>query len=218
MKKNNKYIWFLLIIIFLTLLSRPTVSVNEPFFNRKKIILMGDSMLKNNQYVKPKQSVEYLLKQKHSNTLIVAKDNSHIANLPEQFNKIKSSIDKHTEIIISIGGNDILYYNQNKHINKYYYNRIDRLFTLFEKTIKKLFKDTKATVYFLNIYYPKSNSYKKYHNLISEWNQKLKMFTKKHKYHLIEVDKLFRHATDFTNDIEPSYQGSKLLVHKILNL
>ena len=64
----------------------------------------------------------------------------------------------------------------------------------------------------------KNDKFKKYENQIATWNHLLKQFVHKYNYNLIEIDKLFRHKKDFTNDIEPSYQGGKLLVNKIINI
>lgn len=179
---------------------------------------MGDSLFKNNNYVKPEQSIEFLLKKKNKNSIIVAQDSSHISDLNTQFDKIKNMITSNTKIFISIGGNDILYYNQNKHIDNKLYNKSSEIFKFFKKTIRHLFKDTKAKLYFMNIYYPKSDKFKKYENQIATWNHLLKQFTQKYDYNLIEIDKLFRHKKDFTNEIEPSYQGGNLLVNKIINI
>ena len=41
----------------------------EFFSTKKTIILAGDSIFKNNNYVKHNQSVEYLVKLKHNNTI-----------------------------------------------------------------------------------------------------------------------------------------------------
>lgn len=216
MYKINYIVSACLVIIILMCISHNPHRLHEPFYSTPKLILMGDSILNNNSFVKKNYSVSAIVQKKVYNTVIVAKNNSYIHNLTSQFNKIKEDIHSKTKIFISIGIDDILYYNSHKYINKQFYKNIPALFNVFKTTIEKLFKDTKAQLYFLNIYYPIDNQYSKYYKYIAEWNTLLNQFTTSNSYKIIEIDKLFRHPSDFIESIEPSKTGSQLIANAIL--
>ena len=84
-------------------------SLKEGLTNDNYVILMGDSVLNNANYVPEGKSVVDILKTKLSNVLNVSKDGATISDLYGQLDKIPTKLNKaETYIFISAGGNDIL--------------------------------------------------------------------------------------------------------------
>ena len=89
-------------------------SLREGLTNNDNIVLIGDSILNNANYVPSGKSVFDILKTRTNNILNVAKDGATIIDLYEQLDKIPVELNKsETYLFISIGGNDIL----NKRLN-----------------------------------------------------------------------------------------------------
>ena len=78
--------------------------------NNYNIVLLGDSVFQNSNYVPKDKSIEYLLKERvpiHS--LVLAQDNATINLLYKQYKNMPTSMNhKNTNLYISIGGNDLL--------------------------------------------------------------------------------------------------------------
>ncbi len=78
--------------------------------NNYNIVLLGDSIFQNSNYVPKDKSIEYLLKERvpiHS--LVLAQDNATINLLYKQYKNMPTSMNqKDTNLYISIGGNDLL--------------------------------------------------------------------------------------------------------------
>ena len=63
--------------------------------NASNIVLLGDSIFQNKNYVPKHNSIEYLLKEKITiPSLVLAEDNATIFNLYQQYNKLPKSINK----------------------------------------------------------------------------------------------------------------------------
>ena len=192
-------------------------NITEAMTEQNKIILMGDSILKNDVYVTKGNSVGDLLHKYHANSLVVAEDGSTVYDLDKQYNKLKNvDISKNTTIVISIGGNDLLH--------AYAFNDINdktELYHIFNKymTFLKKIKNTYNCKYiFCTIYYPKNKSFLRYYDLIELWNSKLDNYVSTQQYNkIIYLDEKFDKEKHFTNDIEPSKYGSKIIVNSILS-
>ena len=197
-----------ILLILVILLNVNYKSHCEYFDNNSMIILMGDSIFKNNMYVRPHQSIEYLLKKAYHNSRVVAHDYAHINDLYGQYKHINQPIDKHTRIFISVGGNNIIDYNLTP-------EDIPFLFKTYTTLIHNLFPNVKQ-LYLCTIYYPPTSTYHKYYKHIAIWNKLLKQFTETTHYKLFEIHTLLKYNDDFVN-IEPSYIGGKKLVKKILS-
>ena len=86
-----------------------SLKIKEGLTNNNKVILMGDSVLNNSNYVSFGKSVVDILKTKTSNILNVSKDGGTINDLYSQLDKIPIDLNsEETYIFISVGGNDIL--------------------------------------------------------------------------------------------------------------
>jgi lysophospholipase L1-like esterase len=84
-------------------------SLKEGLTNINNVILLGDSVLNNSNYVPSGKSVGDILNSKLSNVLNLAKDGATINDLYRQLDDIPIELDKaETFVFISAGGNDIL--------------------------------------------------------------------------------------------------------------
>jgi hypothetical protein len=108
---RNKIVTFFVIIISIIIIFTCAYfhSLKEGLTNNDKVILMGDSVLNNSNYVPLDKSVINILKTKTNNILNVAKDGATINDLYEQLDKIPMDFNRaDTYVFISVGGNDIL--------------------------------------------------------------------------------------------------------------
>ena len=188
----------------------------ENFNSNKNLILMGDSVFRNDNYVDTGHSIKDIFNKDLKNVIVVAQDNAVINDIKYQFKKIpKSMNNSNTKLIVSIGGNDLLnYYKSNDVTDKKY---IDTLFQNYQSNIEYLITNSKYEIVLCNIYYPKAESFKRYHKIISIWNEKVKNFSSKSNLELIELDKIVDQKHYFTNDIEPSFRGGLVIRNHILN-
>ena len=84
-------------------------SLKEGLTNNDNIILIGDSILNNSNYVSEGKSVFDILKTKTNKVFNVAKDGATISDLYSQLDKIPLDLNmSETYVFISTGGNDIL--------------------------------------------------------------------------------------------------------------
>ena len=210
---------FVIIFVFATHLAN---SYKETFQNTdpKNIILIGDSIFKNNAYVPYGSSIEAQLKNcaPTKELLCLAQDNSTIMDvykqveqIPEQYN---ASI---TNIFLSVGGNDIL----ENYV--YDYTDLDNMQTLnnsfieYKKLIKTIqSKMPKATLVILDIYYPNNKRFKSFYPLISEWNNLIYEYAKNNNIQVIKISNTLTDVDDFSFAIEPSSIGGNKIVNELL--
>jgi len=224
MKQNYLYI-FIIILLFTLFIYLYLNTFYESFEQRKQqtIVLMGDSILKNDSYVSDGMSVEDLLREKNKKVLCLAVDDSKIIDVYEQLFKIPINLNNNnTTIFLSIGGNDILsqYVRNDTDITN-----TDALMTIFiayKKLIKSIqTKLPNANLILMDIYYPNNLIYKQYHNIISEWNNLLYNYSNELKnniYTVLKISSIVTQPEDFTFGIEPSSSGSKKIVDLILEV
>ena len=122
MKKRNKMgtkfvliatLLFSVIIVCLIQSSR----IQEGLEDYNKVVLLGDSIFKNNSYVGEENSIEYLLKTR-IDSLVLAKDNSLIKDVLSQYKNVPNKYNEpNTYLFVSTGGNDLL--------NGYHYSNGD---------------------------------------------------------------------------------------------
>lgn len=197
-------------------------SYKETFQNTdpKNIILLGDSIFKNNVYVPYGSSIEAQLKNRAptKELLCLAQDNSTIMDvykqveqIPEQYN---ASI---TSIFLSVGGNDIL----ENYV--YDYTDVDNMQTLnnsfieYKKLIKTIqSKMPKATLVILDIYYPDNKRFKSFYPIIDEWNNLIYEYAKTNNIRVIKISNILTDADDFSFAIEPSSIGGNKIVNELL--
>ena len=116
---NYFYIKLFILILFIIAVSYWNTycsSIIESFSSNKNsnktIVLLGDSILKNNSYVSDGKGVDNLIEERNKNNdniYSLAENNSKIVDIYSQIDKIPiESNNKSTIIFLSSGGNDIL--------------------------------------------------------------------------------------------------------------
>jgi len=214
-----KYLKFTsIIIIFISIVIIITCAyfkgLKEGLTNNDNIILMGDSVLNNSNYVSSGKSLYDILNIKMSNVLNVAKDESTINDLYIQLDKIPIELNKpETYIFISAGGNDILSKNT-KLTNK----DIKQLFDTYMDFVKALrVKLSNAKINIMNLYLPTNPRYQSYKKIIDKWNSLLNEYSSKigEMYNVVDLNSLLTTPEDFIYDIEPSETATEKIAHLI---
>ena len=184
--------------------------------NISTIVLLGDSMFKNNNYVPKEKSIEYLLKQHLSiQSLVLAQDNATINLLYQQYKSMPISMNnKNTNLYISIGGNDLLNVYENNDINDT--NLFDMIWNLYKITILNLSRITQCNIILTDIYYITDSNYARYIPIIEKWNANLYQFANNHNLKVFKISKLLTKPEDFTNGIEPSIIGGTKMVNSFI--
>ena len=210
------YIFLLVLISIIHIGGMVFRPLYEHFSITPNIVLLGDSILNNSNYVLSQYTVGNTIKknyQKSCKIIVKAADNATITSthhqlhtLLKQYPHINTS---NTYIFLSVGGNDILQLSPSF--------TIKMLFQQYKKlvsTIKASFNKTHLRL--VNIYYPHSPSYKKYYKDIEKWNHMLATYAKRHKLGIIMLDKNIKDKNDFVMDIEPSRKGAKIIAKMII--
>lgn len=194
----------------------------EGMFSRDKeniIILLGDSILKNNYYVGDDNSVENLLRQNTNNIIrCYAINDSKIYDIFSQINKIPIELNEtNTTIYISAGGNDILdKYVERKNVDLNNFESLNTFFGSYKKLIKTLKnKMNNCRIVALDVYYPTSTPYLPYRDLIREWNNKIYLFLRENNIEVLQISQLLTNSRDFIFDIEPSKEGGEKIANAI---
>lgn len=188
-------------------------SLKEGLTNNNTVILMGDSVLNNSNYVPQGKSVADILKSKLSKVINVAKDGATINDLYAQLDKLPVELNKsETYIFISAGGNDIL--NKRSELGS---SEVRRLFNTYMDFLKALrIKLGSANINIMNLYLPTNPRFQSYKQSIDEWNKLINEYSSKvgEMYNVVDLNSLLTTSEDFVYDIEPSESGSE----KIANL
>jgi lysophospholipase L1-like esterase len=189
-------------------------SLKEGLTNNDTVILMGDSVLNNANYVPAGKSVYDSLKSKLSKVINLAKDGATISDLYGQLDKIPVDLNNtNTYIFISAGGNDIL--NKRTELST---TEIRRLFDLYMEFLKALrTKLGSAKINLLNLYLPVNPRYQSYKTSIDQWNQLLQASSNKvgEMYNVVDLYGLLKTPEDFVYDIEPSESASDKIAYLI---
>ena len=194
--------------------------ISENFSNNNNIILLGDSILKNNNYVKNGLSIEDILREKkRDNLYCLAANNSTIVDIYSQLDNIPVEINNDkTTIFISSGGNDILsqYVDRDSDISNTHILNV--IFIAYKKLVKGIqTKMNKSKIVLIDIYYPTSNQFTQFHPIVKEWNKLIEKYANKNSFGLLQISKSVTSSDDFTLSIEPSEKGGEKIAHSILN-
>jgi lysophospholipase L1-like esterase len=191
--------------------------------NTKVIILLGDSILKNNPYVSDGKSIEDILSEKSNKKILnYAIDHAKIADVYSQLSQIPLDLNsQNTSIFLSAGGNDILTYYVDQENDITNTSQLTTLFESYIKLIKSIqMRLPKAKLFLIDIYFPYNDNYKKYHSIISEWNEMIYKYANNSENNItgiIRVSSFISHYQDFSFGIEPSSQGGKKIADSILS-
>ena len=176
-------------------------SFKEGLTNNDNIVLIGDSVLNNSNYVPSGKSVVDVLKSKTQNVFDFAKDGATISDCYGQLDKISTELNKsETYVFISAGGNDIL----------------NKRGQLTSAEIRKLFNDYMDFIKALRVKFT-TPRYQSYKSSIDQWNQLIKEYSSKigEMYNVINLDTLLTTTGDFVYDIEPSESASQKIANVI---
>jgi len=188
-------------------------SLKEGLTNNNTVILMGDSVLNNANYVPAGNSVYDYLKKKLNKVINLAKDGATINDLYTQLDKIPVDLNNtDTYIFISAGGNDIL--NKRTELTT---NEIRRLFDTYMDFLKALrVKLASTKINIINLYLPTNPRFQSYKTSIDQWNELINQYSDKigEMYNVVDLHSLLTTPEDFVYDIEPSESAS----NKIANL
>jgi hypothetical protein len=220
------YLYIFILSSFIILMSYwNTYNFKEGFNskNNRDIILMGDSILKNNAYVKDGNSIENLIIERNNETICLAEDHATIDDIFVQVNKLPVELNNpNTFIFLSAGGNNILshYVDQNQDITDT--SILKPMFGAYKNLIRSIqTRLPQAKIILLDIYYPDNLTYKQFHSIIKEWNSMIYDFAENPKNNIYGVIRISSHLTqneDFSFGIEPSSSGGKKIVDLILNM
>lgn len=186
-------------------------SLKEGLTNNNYIILMGDSVLNNSNYVPEGKSVYDNLKTKLNNVLNVAKDGATINDLYLQLDEIPIELNNtETYIFISAGGNNILNKQNNTDINQLFNSYLEFLNALRVKL-------SNVQINILNLYLPANPRFQSYKKSIDQWNNLINKNSSKvgNMYNVIDINSLLTTSSDFVYDIEPSESGSEKIANII---
>ena len=227
MKYFYLYMFFLSILIIAMAFWNTVTqkNINEGFTNtnNKSIVLMGDSILKNNSYVKDGKNIENLIIERNPKIYCYAEDHSKISDIFYQINKLPIELNTpNTYIFLSAGGNNILthYVDQNQDITDT--SILRPMFGAYKNLVKSIrTRLPQAKIILLDIYYPDNLQYKQFHSIIKEWNGMIYDFAENPKNKIYGVIRISSHLTqndDFSFGIEPSSSGGQKIANLILNM
>jgi hypothetical protein len=176
--------------------------------SNKTIILLGDSILNNSNYVESDETVSALIKKTclsdSKSVILKAQDNTKIYDV---YSQVDSLIDSYnietTYVFLSVGGNNML---DSKFVS------LDNLKEQYIKLVSYIHsKLPKSEIYLLGLYYPFDTRFHRYNSNIESWNN----FIKGTGYKNIMLDGLLTNKSDIIFSIEPSATGSKKIANEI---
>ncbi len=188
------------------------IKQTEGMKSNKKLILIGDSIFQNKNYVDKGESIEDILQDK---AFVLAKDNAKIVDIYSQINKINEDQNIKTNIIVvSAGGNDLDYlYKDLGNIDS-----LETIFTNYKKLIMDIDKKTKPQIVLSTIYYPTNKEYKPYWPVLEMWNKEVMKFAKENNFKIFHLHKYITKPNHFIEKIEPSKKGGKIIADNLLKL
>lgn len=214
------YLYIFILSIFIICVSYWN-TYREGFNSEKQnIVLLGDSIFKNDHYVSDGKSVhQLLLERTNGKTICLAKDDAFIANVYDQVNLIPEYLNStSTTIFLSVGGNDILSKAQNNSNNSQFLSTIFNNYKSLVKFIQSQLP--KANIVLCDIYYPNNSKYKQFYPIISEWNNMVQTFARDPENNfrgVFKISSILANPEDFIYEIEPSSIGSQKIVNTILS-
>jgi hypothetical protein len=204
----------LCIIVFMSWRNTNLAEGFEP--RTQTIVLLGDSILKNNVYVK-KGVDQFLNDSTDRDVLSLAQDGAVIGTTYKQLEHIPGDLNTNTTVcVLSVGGNNIIedYIKGSHQIEDN--EHLITLFDSYKDLVKRLReKMNKAAILLLDIYYPTDEQYKEYYPLIRRWNQMQSEFADTGD--VVKISKTLTQPRDFVFAIEPSDKGGKKIADSILS-
>ena len=200
-------------------------SIKETFTssNNRTIVLLGDSILKNNAYTSDGKGIDDLLLERNKQTYSYAVDNSNVVDVYNQINEIPIDLNTpSTTIFLSAGGNDILNHYKEGGGDIHDTSVLTTIFAAYKKMIKAIrSKMNQCKFVILDIYYPDNTKYTQYHPIIREWNKLIYDYANQQSNNIttvLKVSSMLTQNDDFTLSIEPSSSGGLKIADSILNI
>ena len=186
--------------------------LQEGLTNNPNIILIGDSVLNNSNYVD--KSVADVLKTKTPNVYNYATDGATIADCYKQLDKVSIELNKsNTYVFISAGGNNIL--NVRGQLSSDAIRKLFDTYLQFIESVKAKLPNVKINL--VNLYLPSNPRYQSYRTSVDLWNELIKENSTKVglMYNVVDIHNILTTANDFVYDIEPSEIGSEKIANAI---
>jgi len=206
------YIYLLILISIIHIGGIVFQPTYEHFPNTQNVVLLGDSILNNSGYVRSQYIVGNIIKKTYPKTIVLAADNATVSSTRNQIHALQQYPHLNTSntyLFLSVGGNDILQLSSTF--------TIEMLFEQYKKLVASILASfNKTHLRLVNIYYPHSSSYQKYHRAIEKWNLMLATFAMQQNLGIILLDKNLQDPNDFIMDIEPSQKGAKMIAKMIV--
>ena len=200
----------------------------ESFSSNKSsraIVLLGDSILKNNSYVPDGKAVDNIIEErvlkndKNIELYSLAENNSKIVDVYSQINKIPLDINnKSTTIFLSSGGNDILSFYVDQQGDTTDTGFLNTMLADYKKLIKSIqIRMDLCQIVLLDIYYPTSNQFTQYKPILEQWNSLIADYARENSFGLLQISHVVTSDDDFTLGIEPSEKGGEKIAQLILD-
>jgi hypothetical protein len=188
--------------------------------SNQTIVLLGDSILKNNSYVPDGKGVDNILQERSDkNVESIAENNSKIVDVYSQINKIPIELNnKTTTIFLSSGGNDILsfYVDQQGDTNDTGF--LNTMMAAYKKLVKSIqTRINLCQIVLLDIYYPTSNQFAQYKPILEKWNGLIATYAGENSLGLLQISQVVTSNDDFTLGIEPSEKGGEKIAQSIMD-
>ena len=194
-------------------------SSNKNINGNKTIVLLGDSILKNNSYVSEGKGVDNILEERKAIVVSLAENNSKIVDIYGQINKIPIDINNTSSFIfLSSGGNDILSFYVDQHGDTTDTGFLNTMLAAYKKLIKSIqTRMNNCQIVLVDIYYPTSNQFSQYRPIIEEWNTLIAKYARENSLGLLQISQSVTSTEDFTLGIEPSEKGGAKIAQLILD-
>ena len=200
----------------------------ESFSSNKSsraIVLLGDSILKNNSYVTDGKAVDNIIEErslkndKNIELYSLAENNSKIVDVYSQISKIPLSINnKSTTIFLSSGGNDILSFYVDQQGDTSDTGFLNTMLADYKKLIKSIqTRMDLCQIVLLDIYYPTSKQFAQYKPILEKWNSLIADYARENSFGLLQISHVVTSDDDFTLGIEPSEKGGEKIAQLILD-
>ena len=171
---------------------------------KKQIYCVGDSMLNNARYVDEGESVlDYLqlLGSESCNYVMLAKDGARLSDAFQQIDGLTMSDSESCTIVLSVGGNDILYGGVSVTLDTFFRRFLELIESIHIKS------NDNVSIFVLGLYYPAALP--RFYDRIRQWNVWLDEHALSAGYTVIHTDSVITEASDLCYKIEPSAQGGK---------
>jgi hypothetical protein len=197
----------------------------ESFSSNKSVVLLGDSILKNNSYVPDGKGIDNILEErslkndKNNQIYSLAVNSSKIVDVYSQINKIPIDLNnKSTTIFLSSGGNDILSFYVDQHGDPNDTGFLNTMMAAYKKMVKSIqTRMDLSKIVLLDIYYPTSNQYAQYKPVLVKWNDLIANYARENSLGLLQISQYVTSSEDFTLGIEPSEKGGEKIAQGILD-